>query len=83
VSESAAMLERMWMVCADNACSIAAAAGAGKTTLVNHILNEQRDLRICVIENEFGAVSVRQDTASIPLFYPNTFNSKRKLLAVH
>jgi len=32
--------------------------GAGKTTLVNYILNEQHDKKICVIENEFGAVSI-------------------------
>jgi len=32
--------------------------GAGKTTLVNYILNEQREKKICVIENEFGAVSI-------------------------
>ena len=28
--------------------------GAGKTTLVNYILNEQHGKKICVIENEFG-----------------------------
>ncbi len=32
--------------------------GAGKTTLVNYILREQHGKRICVIENEFGAVSI-------------------------
>uniref|UniRef100_A0A6U5NI70 CobW C-terminal domain-containing protein n=1 Tax=Calcidiscus leptoporus TaxID=127549 RepID=A0A6U5NI70_9EUKA len=32
--------------------------GAGKTTLVNYILNEQQDKKICVIENEFGSVSI-------------------------
>jgi len=32
--------------------------GAGKTTLVNYILREQSDKKICVIENEFGAVSI-------------------------
>ena len=29
--------------------------GAGKTTLVNYILNEQKDAKICVIENEARA----------------------------
>jgi len=28
--------------------------GAGKTTLVNYILKEQREWKICVLENEFG-----------------------------
>lgn len=32
--------------------------GAGKTTLVNHILREQHGRRIAVIENEFGEVGV-------------------------
>jgi len=32
--------------------------GAGKTTLVNYILNENHGKKICVIENEFGAVSI-------------------------
>eukprot|EP01041_Mallomonas_annulata_P001656 gene1656-3205_t len=32
--------------------------GAGKTTLVNYILKEQRDKKICVLENEFGEVSI-------------------------
>ena len=27
--------------------------GAGKTTLVNYILKEQTDWKICVVENEF------------------------------
>ncbi|KAK9828520.1 hypothetical protein WJX72_000532 [[Myrmecia] bisecta] len=34
--------------------------GAGKTTLVNHILGGQHGLRVCVIENEFGEVGVDQ-----------------------
>ena len=32
--------------------------GAGKTTLVNYILNEKHGKKICVIENEFGAVNI-------------------------
>ena len=32
--------------------------GAGKTTLLNHILYEQRDRRIAVIENEFGQIPI-------------------------
>lgn len=32
--------------------------GAGKTTLVNYILKEQRKWKIAVLENEFGEVSI-------------------------
>ena len=32
--------------------------GAGKTTLINYILTQRHGMKICVIENEFGAVSV-------------------------
>lgn len=32
--------------------------GAGKTTLVNYILKEQNEWRICVLENEFGEVAI-------------------------
>jgi excinuclease UvrABC ATPase subunit len=32
--------------------------GAGKTTLVNYILHQQNKWRICVLENEFGEVSI-------------------------
>lgn len=32
--------------------------GAGKTTLVNYILKEQREWKICVLENEFGEVAI-------------------------
>lgn len=35
--------------------------GAGKTTLVNYILKEQRQWKIAVIENEFGQVSIDDD----------------------
>ena len=32
--------------------------GAGKTTFVNYILKEQKEWKICVLENEFGEVSI-------------------------
>jgi len=32
--------------------------GSGKTTLVNYILKEQNEWKICVLENEFGEVSI-------------------------
>lgn len=32
--------------------------GSGKTTLVNYILKEQNTWKICVVENEFGEVSI-------------------------
>ena len=32
--------------------------GAGKTTLINYILKEQTEWKICVLENEFGEVSI-------------------------
>lgn len=32
--------------------------GAGKTTFVNYILKEQRDWKICIVENEFGEVAI-------------------------
>jgi len=32
--------------------------GAGKTTLVNYILKEQRDWKVAVLENEFGEVAI-------------------------
>ena len=35
--------------------------GAGKTTLLNHLLHQQQDKRIAVIENEFGAVPIDAD----------------------
>ncbi|MBL8379619.1 MAG: GTP-binding protein [Burkholderiales bacterium] len=35
--------------------------GAGKTTLVNHILTEKHGRRIAVIENEFGEISIDTD----------------------
>jgi len=35
--------------------------GSGKTTLVNYILKEQTTWKICVVENEFGEVSIDTD----------------------
>ncbi len=35
--------------------------GSGKTTLVNYILKEQNTWKICVVENEFGEVSIDND----------------------
>jgi G3E family GTPase len=35
--------------------------GSGKTTLVNYILKEQNSWKICVVENEFGEVSIDND----------------------
>lgn len=35
--------------------------GSGKTTLLNRILSEEHDLRIAVIENEFGEIGIDQD----------------------
>jgi len=32
--------------------------GSGKTTLLNYILQEQKDKRLAVIENEFGEISI-------------------------
>merc|ERR1719461_1832248 len=32
--------------------------GAGKTTLLNHILSAKHGMKIGIIENEFGAVSI-------------------------
>jgi G3E family GTPase len=38
--------------------------GSGKTTLVNYILKEQNKWKICVVENEFGEVSIDNDLVS-------------------
>eukprot|EP00894_Picocystis_sp_ML_P001016 jgi/Pico_ML_1/51533/g214.t2 len=35
--------------------------GAGKTTLVNHILRAEHGKRIAVVENEFGEVGIDED----------------------
>jgi hypothetical protein len=42
----------------DNQQIITGFLGAGKTTLVNHILKGDHGKIIAVIENEFGAVSI-------------------------
>jgi CobW/HypB/UreG, nucleotide-binding domain len=39
--------------------------GAGKTTFVNYILHEQRQWKICVLENEFGEVSIDDGLGTI------------------
>ena len=38
--------------------------GAGKTTLLNYILQEQREKKIAVIENEFGEISIDTELLS-------------------
>jgi len=38
--------------------------GAGKTTLINYILTQQREKRICVIENEFGEINIDEKLVS-------------------
>lgn len=40
---------------------------AGKTTLVNYILREQHGKKICVIENEFGAVNIDEALVKVRL----------------
>ena len=42
--------------------------GAGKTTFVNYILKEQREWKICVLENEFGEVSIDDGLGSYIYF---------------
>jgi hypothetical protein len=43
--------------------------GAGKTTFVNYILKEQREWKICVLENEFGEVSIDDGLGKSSLQY--------------
>ena len=38
--------------------------GAGKTTFVNYILKEQKDMRLAVIENEFGEINIDEKLVS-------------------
>ena len=38
--------------------------GSGKTTLLNHVLQTQRDRRLAVIENEYGAVPIDAELVS-------------------
>ena len=42
--------------------------GAGKTTFVNYILKEQNKWKICVLENEFGEVSIDDGLGESPSF---------------
>jgi G3E family GTPase len=42
--------------------------GAGKTTFVNYILKEQTEWKICVLENEFGEVSIDDGLGMYSLF---------------
>ena len=43
--------------------------GAGKTTLVNYILKEQNQWKICVLENEFGEVSIDDGLGKWRIFF--------------
>ena len=45
--------------------------GAGKTTFVNCVLKEQREWKICVLENEFGEVSIDDGLGKSPLRLKN------------
>ncbi len=58
--------------------------GAGKTTLVNHILREQNKWKIAVLENEFGEVSIDDQLlgrfcclviANLPLIFSHVYIS--------
>lgn len=41
--------------------------GAGKTTLVNYILKEQKEWKIAVIENEFGEIPIDDSLGTLSL----------------
>ena len=41
--------------------------GAGKTTLLNHLLHEQRERKVAVIENEWGEVPIDHELLSSQL----------------
>lgn len=41
--------------------------GAGKTTLVNYILKEQKEWKIAVIENEFGEIPIDDSLGKLSL----------------
>jgi G3E family GTPase len=43
--------------------------GAGKTTFVNYILKEQTKWKICVLENEFGEVSIDDGLGMLFLYF--------------
>lgn len=52
--------------------------GSGKTTLINYILKEQTDWKICVVENEFGEVAidgdlVEENVAAKEVFFYTTY----------
>lgn len=47
--------------------------GAGKTTFVNYILKEQNQWKICVLENEFGEVSIDDGLGA---FYSTVISSR-------
>lgn len=49
--------------------------GAGKTTFVNYILKEQKEWKICVLENEFGEVSIDDGLGTSFVFrlFPHSF----------
>ena len=45
--------------------------GSGKTTLLNHILTQQHGKKICVIENEFGAINIDTGLVAENMKVPN------------
>ena len=58
--------------------------GAGKTTFVNYILKEQREWKICVLENEFGEVSIDDGLGKSSLGgVPNIYHKRRSRLLMH
>jgi G3E family GTPase len=62
------------------------ALGSGKSTLVNHILNNKQGAKICVIENEFGQVGIddsliadrRGDKKPTPVVSVPSLNRKKQ-----
>lgn len=55
--------------------------GSGKTTLVNYILKEQNEWKICVLENEFGEVSIDDGLGKSPFTFP--FVSEEVTIMAH